>query len=65
MNEEQFKVIEDYLCVKMPREVDHHNAGAAEELQRLPVPYGRYLPDPVCGLRGVSVLRRRTEARQR
>ncbi|MBR3607203.1 MAG: anti-sigma factor antagonist [Lachnospiraceae bacterium] len=27
MNEEQFKVIEDYLCVKMPREVDHHNAG--------------------------------------
>lgn len=26
MNEEQFKVIEDYLCVKMPKEVDHHNA---------------------------------------
>ena len=27
MVEEQFKVIEDYLCVKMPKEVDHHNAG--------------------------------------
>lgn len=26
MKEEQFKVIEDYLCVKMPKEVDHHNA---------------------------------------
>lgn len=26
MKEEQFKVIEDYLCVKMPKEIDHHNA---------------------------------------
>lgn len=24
--EEQFKVIEDYLCIKMPKEIDHHNA---------------------------------------
>ncbi|MBR5578039.1 MAG: anti-sigma factor antagonist [Lachnospiraceae bacterium] len=31
MNEEQFKVIEDYLCVKMPKEVDHHNAGGLSE----------------------------------
>lgn len=26
MSEEQFKVIDDYLCVKMPKEIDHHNA---------------------------------------
>lgn len=26
MNEEQFKVIDDYLCIKMPKEIDHHNA---------------------------------------
>lgn len=26
MKEEQWKVIEDYLCVKMPKEVDHHSA---------------------------------------
>lgn len=26
MREEQFKVIEDYLCVRMPKEIDHHNA---------------------------------------
>lgn len=25
--EEDFKVIDHYLCIKMPREVDHHNAG--------------------------------------
>ena len=34
--EEDFKVIEHYLCIKMPREVDHHNAGniaeAADEM---------------------------------
>ncbi|MBQ3105732.1 MAG: anti-sigma factor antagonist [Lachnospiraceae bacterium] len=24
--EEQFKVIEEYLCIKMPREIDHHNS---------------------------------------
>ena len=24
--EEGFQVIEHYLCIKMPREVDHHNA---------------------------------------
>ena len=24
---EEFKVIDDYLCIKMPKEVDHHNAG--------------------------------------
>ena len=24
--EEEFKVIDHYLCVCMPREVDHHNA---------------------------------------
>ena len=28
MKEEQFKVVEDYLCVKMPKEIDHHNAKA-------------------------------------
>lgn len=26
--EEDFKVIDHYLCVCMPKEVDHHNAGA-------------------------------------
>ena len=24
---DDFKVIDHYLCIKMPREVDHHNAG--------------------------------------
>lgn len=24
--EERYKVIEDYLCIKMPQEIDHHNA---------------------------------------
>jgi len=24
---EEFKVIDHYLCIKMPKEVDHHNAG--------------------------------------
>lgn len=24
---EDFKVIDHYLCIRMPREVDHHNAG--------------------------------------
>lgn len=24
--EEEFKVIDHYLCIKMPKEVDHHNA---------------------------------------
>ena len=26
MNEGQFKIIDDYLCIKMPKEIDHHNA---------------------------------------
>ena len=26
MQEGQFKVIDDYLCIKMPKEIDHHNA---------------------------------------
>ncbi len=26
MTEGQFKVIDDYLCIKMPKEIDHHNA---------------------------------------
>ena len=26
--EEDFKVIDHYLCICMPKEVDHHNAGA-------------------------------------
>ena len=26
MSEVQFKVIDGYLCVKMPKEIDHHNA---------------------------------------
>ena len=26
MNEGQFKVIDDYLCIRMPKEIDHHNA---------------------------------------
>ena len=26
MNEGQFKVIGDYLCIRMPKEIDHHNA---------------------------------------
>lgn len=26
MIEGQFKVIDDYLCIKMPKEIDHHNA---------------------------------------
>lgn len=26
MTEVQFKVIDGYLCVKMPKEIDHHNA---------------------------------------
>lgn len=26
MKEGQFKVIDDYLCIKMPKEIDHHNA---------------------------------------
>lgn len=24
--EQQYKVINDYLCIKMPAEIDHHNA---------------------------------------
>jgi len=24
--EQQYKVIKDYLCIKMPQEIDHHNA---------------------------------------
>ena len=26
MLEGQFKVIDDYLCIRMPKEIDHHNA---------------------------------------
>ena len=26
MGEGQFKVIDDYLCIRMPKEIDHHNA---------------------------------------
>ena len=26
MNEGHFKVIDDYLCIKMTKEIDHHNA---------------------------------------
>ena len=26
MREGEFKVIDDYLCIKMPKEIDHHNA---------------------------------------
>ena len=26
MSEGHFKVIDDYLCVRMPKEIDHHNA---------------------------------------
>ena len=26
MEQQQYKVIDDYLCIKMPREIDHHNA---------------------------------------
>lgn len=26
MNQQQYQVIDDYLCIKMPREIDHHNA---------------------------------------
>ena len=26
MGEGQFKLIDDYLCIKMPKEIDHHNA---------------------------------------
>ena len=26
MSEGKFKVIDDYLCIKMPKEIDHHNA---------------------------------------
>jgi len=29
--EEDFKVIDHYLCIRMPREVDHHNAGSIAE----------------------------------
>lgn len=29
--EESFKVIEHYLCIKMPLEIDHHNAGDISE----------------------------------
>jgi stage II sporulation protein AA (anti-sigma F factor antagonist) len=25
--EDQFQVIDNYLCIRMPREIDHHNAG--------------------------------------
>lgn len=25
--EEEYQVIDHYLCIKMPKEVDHHNAG--------------------------------------
>ena len=24
--QQQYKVIKDYLCIKMPQEIDHHNA---------------------------------------
>lgn len=26
MKEGEIKVIDDYLCIKMPKEIDHHNA---------------------------------------
>lgn len=29
--EENFKVIENCLCVRMPKEIDHHNAGDISE----------------------------------
>lgn len=29
--EDNFKVIENYLCIKMPKEIDHHNAGEISE----------------------------------
>ena len=29
--EEEYQVIDHYLCIKMPREVDHHNAGKITE----------------------------------
>ena len=29
--EEDFKVIEHYLCIMMPKEIDHHNAGEISE----------------------------------
>ncbi len=32
MNVEEYQVIDHYLCIKMPREVDHHNAGKITEL---------------------------------
>lgn len=31
MSEELFKLIDDYLCIRMPKEIDHHNA---EDLSR-------------------------------
>ncbi len=31
MVKEDFKLIEHYLCVKMPREIDHHNAASISE----------------------------------
>ena len=33
MSEGHFKVIDDYLCIRMPKEIDHHNAvGLRREL---------------------------------
>ncbi len=29
--EDDFKVIENYLCIRMPKEIDHHNAGEISE----------------------------------
>ena len=29
--EENFRVIENCLCIRMPREIDHHNAGEISE----------------------------------
>jgi stage II sporulation protein AA (anti-sigma F factor antagonist) len=26
MQQGQFKIIDDYLCIRMPKEIDHHNA---------------------------------------
>ena len=29
--EEQFAIIDNYLCIKMPQEVDHHEAAGIRE----------------------------------
>ena len=39
---EQFAVIDNYLCIKMPQEVDHHGAAGFMDSSGIGIIIGRY-----------------------